>query len=139
MKRRRRTKTAYAALFDNPKALFPSCETILFPNGEAQIWFRDDSNSKLLLRVSASLGPAGLSVTIQRSTCGLPLTISGNVGRDYAPLVVDDVREITVTQYRDTPAAQAFKRWYQSDCNDEPQRDELRREYERLQALEGKP
>lgn len=133
MSRTRRTKKRYTDLFVNPKALFDGVETVLWPNGEPEIWFKAD-NGRLRISVRASLGPAGLSVLVRKHVATDELTASGNHS-DGSPITIDDVWELSLTQYRQTPAAQAFKAWYQS-APDDPRREQLRVEYETLLAKE---
>lgn len=62
MTRNRSTKAAYARLFDDRESLFPGVETLLFPNGASEIWFRTEDG--LGVRVRASNGRAGLGVEV---------------------------------------------------------------------------
>ncbi len=110
----RRTKTAYAELFDNKRALFPKCDVTLFPNGTREIWITAGNHG---LRITAGEGPAGLGIQIRRFVGGAPLSVSGNLSPDSAPMGVQDCEEITVTQYNSDDHSQAFKRWYADSEN----------------------
>ena len=106
---KRRTKKQYAELYDNPGALFKGCKVMLWPNGEPEIWINGGRHS---VRIKASVGPAGMSVTIGRFVGGMPLSVSGNLTEGCKPLGMLNCEEVSVTQYNDDEHSQAFKRWY---------------------------
>lgn len=125
MARQKRTKKRYKDLFENPADLVcgsggsnGDAGTILFPNGEREIWFKHYGKRTIGMSVRFSAGPAGISVTIQRFTCSPGLTVSGNAENTYASLdVKEDAAEVVVTQYFDSDWAQTFKKWYKDPQN----------------------
>lgn len=108
---KKRTKAAYANLFDNPTALFEGVEVLLFPNGEREILIRDAKRGHAM-RLKVSVGPAGMSLTVSRTTLGTPLSVIGNQEGDYEPIRLEgDAAELSITQYNGDGDSQAFKRW----------------------------
>lgn len=106
----RRTKAAYGRLHDDPTALFDSCEVILWPNGAPEIWIRS-TDGRRSFRLTASDGPAGLAINVERSVGGAPLTVGGNLSPDYAVSNVQDFATFSACQYRPDAWSQAFKAW----------------------------
>lgn len=123
MKLRRRTKKAYMELFDNREHLFEGVETLLWPNGEPEIWFKTGDGLGFRLRVSN--GPAGLGITINRFAGGVPVTVTGNMPPDDEIAPQRDQTEVSICQYRSDARSQAFKRWYGSEGT-EPHPDAVR-------------
>lgn len=97
---RRRTLKRYSELYHQPASLFPQVETVLFPNGQPEIWFKTADG--LGFKVTVSNGPHGLGIEA-RSFIGTPnLTPEGGA----------ESFTVSATQYRQNEKAQAFKRWY---------------------------
>jgi hypothetical protein len=114
MKKPKRTKKQYTDLFINPQALFGEVETILWPNGVPEIWFKDKKGCGFRIQVSS--GKAGLSLTVSRFVGTPALSMSGNqADTEWTPFVGPDMQEIGLTQYRADAYSQAFKQWYQAD------------------------
>lgn len=114
--RKKRTLKRYADLFRDPSALFgPNTETVLFPNGENEIWLKDDRGFGV--RITASRGDAGFGVTVQKFVGGTPLTLNGNTAKDWEPYAGPDMQEVTITQYLGDERSQQFKRWYRDEIN----------------------
>lgn len=112
---KRRTKRAYAELFDNPAYLFGAgTETVIFPNGEREIWIKSADGRKGF-SIRASDGACGFSVRI-RAFNGEGVTVHS----DYlsADKRLDGMREIECVDYYSDEYAQAFKRWYFSPMVD---------------------
>lgn len=106
---RRRTLKRYENLYRDPTSLFPASdgarqlETILFPNGENEIWLRTPDG--LGVRIVASNGPHGLGVRVG-SFVGTP--------KITAPDTQDEI-EVELCQYRQDARSQAFRRWYRHE------------------------
>jgi hypothetical protein len=111
----KRTKRAYAALFDEPSYLFGNgTETVLFPNGERDIWIKNTRGTKGF-SIRASDGPCGFSVRIRAfNNDGV------TVHSDYLPTTsrLEGLREVECIDYYSDEYAQAFKRWYFSPIVD---------------------
>jgi hypothetical protein len=97
---RRRTLKKYETLYRDRTSLFPNVETVLWPNGKPEIWFKTPDG--LGFRVRVSNGPAGLGVNVQ-SFVGTP-----NMSDAYG----NDDFDVELCQYRQDARSQAFKRWY---------------------------
>lgn len=97
---RRRTIKRYSDLYRDPAGLFPGVETVLFPNGEPEIWFKTADG--MGFRVTVSNGPHGLGIEA-RSFVGTPNLTPEDGAESFA---------VSTTQYRQTETAQAYKRWY---------------------------
>lgn len=121
MTRQKRTLKRYIELFRNPRSLFEGSpangisapETIIFPNGEREIWIKGQGNKGF--RIKASEGPAGLNVTVSRFVGCPPITISGNAddGQMTAIRNLPEAYELSLCQYNADDRSQAFKVWYQ--------------------------
>lgn len=110
---KRRTKRAYAALFDDTSFLFgKGTDTTIFPNGEREIWIKGLHGAGV--RVRASQGPAGFSVTIQSFAGGSDLS-ARTYDREYQETNVEGQREVSIVQYRDTQYARQFCKWWASE------------------------
>lgn len=136
MKARRRTKKAYANLYDHPAALFGNGpdnagpRVTLWPNGENELWIQDASG-RHSVKITASSGPAGLGITLRRHFGATPITLRaynqdyksvlvGDLGNVQESPVVDDVVEVCLTMYNADDRSQAFKRWYdRQETNDD--------------------
>lgn len=119
MARPKRTKKRYMELFDEPEKLFPGVKTTLFPNGDNEMWIRSP-DGKHGFSIKASLGPAGLGLTIKTFVMGNDLTVrSYNHAYGDAHPTVSDVREVNVTSYNTDPRSQAFSRWYDGQATEE--------------------
>jgi hypothetical protein len=117
MARKRQTKKQYAELIDNPQALFEGIQTVLWPNGVNEIWFKNAQGYGF--RVHVSNGPAGMGITVSRFNCTPGLTISGNqADGEWTPFVGPDMAEVSLTQYKQDAYGQQFKKWYQADAGD---------------------
>ena len=110
-KRNKRTKTAYAELFDNPSALFQDAEVLLWPNGVPEIWIRSKDGRKGF-RITAGQGNAGFALTIGKFALSAPMTVGGNLQKDMEVFHAGDAYEVSLCQYNDDELSQAFKRWY---------------------------
>jgi len=113
---RRRTKAAYARLFDDPYSLFPGVKVTLFPNGEPEIWL--DMGEGRGFRVTAANGPAAAGITVESLHGVVPTDVAG-AGADYRPEPCNDglVRpRIEVLQYRPDPWSQAFRAWVRGEA-----------------------
>lgn len=106
---KRRTKKQYMMLFNQPHLLFDGCEVILWPNGEPEIWIKSDDKG---FRITASEGPAGLGLRVNRFVGGPSITVTGNLDPDCEVAPQADFFEVTMTQYSSDLNSQAFKRWY---------------------------
>jgi hypothetical protein len=116
-KKMKRTKTAYAGLYDNPQALFPGVDMLMWPNGEPEIWFKDKRGYGFRVRVSS--GPVGLGMTVSRFTATPGLTLNGNQNDgDMTCYSGPDMYEVSLTQYMPDEYSQAFRRWYQADMGE---------------------
>lgn len=111
--RPKRTKKRYAELHDNPQALFEGVETIVFPNGENEIWFKDDRGHGF--KVVASRGPAGLGLRVSRFVGGAPIH-ARLFDKDYAMGRFPEAIEAELTQYNPTDHARDFAAWYDADA-----------------------
>lgn len=119
MARKRRTKKAYAELYDDPTKLFKGCEVILFPNGEPEIWVKSTTYPFHQVVVTGGRGPAGMGLHLRRSIGSAPLTVSGNLDDtewnvhppkgEQAP----DYYQVEITQLDPSPFAQAHRAWYE--------------------------
>ena len=113
MAARRRTKRAYAHLFDNPTALSaggPSdkgAHVTLYPNGAREIWIRD-THGLHGIRLTVSHGPAGLGVTLSTMAGTAPITLH-LTSAETNEIVSVDTREVETCQYDATPSAQALQ------------------------------
>ena len=115
---RRRTLKQYAELFRNPYKLFGNgpdnmgAKVTLWPNGESEIWIQGSGGKGF--RLTASEGPAGLSIKLSTFIGSPAITISGNATGDYAPIQnVPEARHLELCQYNSDERSQAFKAWYQ--------------------------
>jgi hypothetical protein len=97
---RRRTLKRYTELYHQPSSLFPGVETVVFPDGKPEIWFKTADG--LGFRVTVSNGPHGLGIEA-RSFVGTP---------NLTPEDGQESFSVTATQYRQSAKAQAYKRWY---------------------------
>lgn len=112
-RRLRHTKAQYAALYDNPGALFDGVQVTLYPNGSREIWIQGQGGKGF--RITASEGRAGLGIRINRVIGAPPITINGNEAKDSEVLQnVPDVTEVTLTQYNSDVRSQAYRRAYQA-------------------------
>lgn len=116
---KRRTKAAYARLFDQPNYLFGrGTRTIIFPNGAREIWISNaDGTAKFAIR--ASDGPAGFGVTISAPVGTLPADAHVVTRADYVTHITAEVREITFVSHYQDAFAQQFRRWYACDTRNE--------------------
>lgn len=114
MARTKRTKKQYTELYNNPEALFTGVQTIMWPNGVPEIWFKNAQGYGF--RVHVGNGPAGIGITVSRFVGTPGLSISGNTVEDDAPFIGPDMQEISLTQYKPDEKSQQFKKWYQSDA-----------------------
>lgn len=113
---RRRTKRAYALLFDNPAYLFGrGTRTTIFPNGSREIWI-SNTDGTASFRITASDGPAGFSVTVNAAVGTMPLAAHVLMRKDYRTEMLQDVQEITAIAYYPDDYSQAFKKWYECDA-----------------------
>ena len=102
---KRRTIRKYVDLFRNPARLSvggpddAGARVTLFPNGEREIW--SQTVDGLGVRVSVSDGPHGLGVKLDTMAGTPPITIAS-----------PDGQHVELCQYRTTPKAAAFRRWY---------------------------
>ena len=115
---KKRTKKAYADLYDNPAAIAEgSAQVILFPNGQKEIFIRT-ADDRQGFRLTVGQGPAGLSITLSPFTFSPPLSVTGNLANaDATPSYSGDFRDLEVCQYFPDPWSQAFKAHY---CNGAP-------------------
>jgi hypothetical protein len=114
---KRRTKKQYTDLHDNPESLFGAgVQTILWPSGVPEIWFKDKEGRGF--KVCVSSGPAGFSIRMSPFIGSPALTVSGNKTGDWAGFSGPDLVEATLTQYKADEKSQAFKAWYQSDASE---------------------
>lgn len=106
-RRTKRTKRAYVDLYDHPGILFSGCETILFPNGEPEIWIRS-ADHKHGFRIRADRGPYGLGISVS------PFATFEILNNDDPDIVSRDegLGGTSVVSYDPDPKAQAYKRWY---------------------------
>jgi hypothetical protein len=138
----KRTKKDYDQLYRSPKHLFPptassaGVDTILFPNGQNEIWFKDEYGRHFT--VVASSGPAGFSVTV-KAGFNASATLLGAKYPGYECFDEDDVKEVTLCQYNQDEASQAFKAWYLADASNKETRKELRQRYEALIKRDSEP
>lgn len=138
MSRRKRTLKLYETLYRNPLSLFPSngpttagdIETILFPNGENEIWIKD-SKSGRGFRIRASNGPAGFALRV--STFGKAATIA-DVIPDNESAVGHDAVDFGLCIYNDDEKSQAFRARYVAKQTDAIRRIPL----EEFMQTEGK-
>lgn len=109
----KRTKKDYAALFSDPGKLFGAdTETILWPNGQKEIWLKERGGGAGAT-VTAGKGPHGFCVRVKAHVGTREATLSGMRGKHYDPVDVDDIREVEFCFMGTDAKAQAFKRWYQ--------------------------
>lgn len=129
MRRRKGTLKRYADLYRDPGSLFQGVETLIFPNGEPEIWFRTAAGHGFRLKVS--WGPAGLAATLSRHTLTPGFTIAGNDhGSPWEPFARDpEACEVTITQYDRDDWAQAFRRWYGAPADRKPPHPGTRDEF----------
>lgn len=105
---KRRTKKAYANLYDHPKSLFgggpdnTGVDVILWPNGEPEMWLQTRIHS---VRITASRGPYGMNINIQAHAGCAPLSIQPNSTEDGSK----SCREVDITLYDDNDKARAFQ------------------------------
>jgi hypothetical protein len=122
---KKRTKKDYDQLYRSPKHLFPptassaGVDTILFPNGQNEIWFKDEYGRHFT--VVASSGPAGFSVTV-KAGFNASATLLGAKYPGYECFDEDDVKEVTLCQYNQDEASQTFKAWYLADASNKENR-----------------
>jgi hypothetical protein len=105
-KRNKRTKKAYMELFDNPKALFDGVETIIFPNGQPEIWFKSD---ELGVRLKIGRGRAGMSITVYKLYATPNITVAASdesKGGWYETPMVD------ACQYKEEKESLEFRDYY---------------------------
>ena len=115
---KKRTKKAYENLYDHPTALFEGVEVLLWPNGIPEILIRDVKRGHCM-RITASVGPAGMGLRVSRTTLGTPMSVAGNREGDYEVIRLDhDAVEIGITQYNGDEESQAFKRWYRASAEE---------------------
>lgn len=116
---RKRTKRAYARLFDLPAYLFGrGTRTTIFPNGEREIWIAN-AEGTISFKIRASDGPAGLGITITSAVGTLPADAHVVRRSDYVTQITSDVREVTFVAHYQDAYAQQFRKWYASDARDE--------------------
>lgn len=115
--KRRSYLADYIRLWRDPFSLFgqgadnTGASVKLWPNGEREIWIQGAGKG---FRISASEGPAGLSLRISTFAAAPPITISGNAAGDYEPIKgLPDARHLELCQYNSDAHSQAFKEWYQ--------------------------
>lgn len=110
MSKFKRTIKAYVDLFRNPRALFPpsaasnGVETVIYPNGQREIWFSDVHNGiQRGIRLTVGSGPYGLGIHIDTFAGTAPVSVMSTNGN-----------HIELCQYDPLPRAQAFKEAYQA-------------------------
>jgi hypothetical protein len=116
IRRTRRTKVAYARLFDDPYSLFPGVKVTLFPNGEPEIWL--DMGGNRGFRITAADGPAAAAVTVESLHGVVPTDVAG-AGADYRPQPCNDglVRpRVEVLQYKPDDWSQTFRAWVRGEA-----------------------
>ncbi len=112
MTRRKRTKVSYSRLYDSPTNLFGgTCEVILFPNGEPEIWIRSTDGMRSF-KITASDGPAGLAINVSTRVGGAPISVGGNLSGSYDVAKPGDFAHVSLCQFKPDAWSQAFKAWY---------------------------
>lgn len=127
MPRQHRTfKRDYAALYDNPYALFPGgpdnrgASVKLWPNGTNAIWIQDERGHGV--EITAGAGPAGFGLHIRSFVGGAPITVAGNLADSHLTTAKGgDYKYLDLCQYNGDEKSQAFKAWYLAD-HDDPDR-----------------
>lgn len=120
----KRTKKRYAELFDNPQVMFGKPRVTLFPNGVNEIWIGNEKRTAGF-RITAGEGPAGFSLTISKFVGDGELTALMAHGKDYRPINVDDLRDLSLCYYNHDEKSQAFKAWYLADSTDKANKEAL--------------
>jgi hypothetical protein len=111
MTKHRRLKKHYTALHDDPGLLFPGCEVLLYPNGQPEIWIRTP-DGKHSVKITASRGPVGMRISVNRFPGTAPITTTGNLSSDSEIMPQVDAAEVSMCQYDNTQRAEDFKAWY---------------------------
>lgn len=114
---RRRTKAQYARLFDDPTRLFPNVETILFPNGKPEIWFKA-RDGRLSICLEVSVGPYGMGINMRRHVGTEPITVF------HGTNAYSDLEYAELCQYLPHPTSQRFKEHYAAGTLDDFDREE---------------
>jgi hypothetical protein len=113
--KRKRTQALYTNLYKNPKALFPphassgGVDTILFPNGQNEIWFKS-ADGTLGFKMTVGNGPVGLGIHIS-AMIGTPKITMFYADSEGKTQLADD-SYIDACQYYQTPMALDFKESY---------------------------
>ena len=114
LKERRISKVTIRHAQEALSILFPSVRCTVAPNGQPEIWVKDNAGYGFALTLSA--GSAGVSATIHKFTGAPPVTITGNKAGEMGPLVpMVDMFEVSACVYRTDEYAQAHKAWYGID------------------------
>ena len=108
-------KTTIRQAQDALSLLFPSVQCTVAPNGENEIWVKDEQGYGFALKLSA--GNAGVGATIRKFVGSSPVSVTGNLVGDWEPIKMIDAVEVTTTVYRHDARSQAFKRWYAGDID----------------------
>jgi hypothetical protein len=116
---RKRTKAAYARLFEQTNYLFGrGTRTTVFPNGQREIWI-SNADGTAHFSITAGDGPAGFSVSIKAAVGTLPAEAHVMTRPDYITKITEDVREITFIAHYQDAYSQQFRKWYACDDRDE--------------------
>lgn len=103
----------FLSLMADPTSYFGKAKLTLFPNGEkGEIWISYGPHS---FCIKAGVGPAGLSLHIDRHAGCAPISVSGNLDPDYEPIQAFDARAISLCQHYDDEWTRAFRIWYTTD------------------------
>lgn len=105
-------KDKHGELFDKPGMLFEGLEVVLFPNSRNEIWI-GTPDGKVGVAITASMGPAGMGVTMRRFEHTRDMTVrSYNAKYEPAHDTAEGVREVATTIYNSDERSLAFARWY---------------------------
>ena len=104
----------FLSLMDDPTSYFGGkVRLTLFPNSEkGEIWISHGPHS---FSIKAGVGPAGLSLHIERHAGCAPISVTGNLDPDYTPIRAFDARAISLCQHYDDEWTRAFRIWYTTD------------------------
>ena len=109
----RRTLKKYKDLYKNPSILFDTCDIILFPNGENEIWIKSKDGKKGFT-LKAGEGKAGLGLTITKFFSSEGLTITGNAHKTYEVISIEkDFNSVEIVEHNTDAKSRQFKAWYQ--------------------------
>ena len=110
---KRISKTRIRQAQDALAVLFPSVRCTVAPNGEPEIWVKDNAGYGFALTLGS--GPAGVSATIRKFAGSSPVTVSGNDSPDMNCIPQLDAFEVSACVYRNDEYSQAHKAWYAVD------------------------